>query len=143
MNETKPPLALAPPLTGNQLVEAERAEQLAGAWRALATLFPTETARWLATQCDPSISIDSARVVQMVPSGKSPVHAADAEPEQPELIPVDVVGPVDGLSVRGEPAGAERLELTTPGGFTLRFPADIAPRQLGAVLGVIEGASPC
>jgi len=67
----------------------------------------------------------------------------DAEPEQPELIPVDVVGPVDGLSVRGEPAGAERLELTTPGGFTLRFPADIAPRQLGAVLGVIEGASPC
>jgi len=84
LNETKPPLALAPPLTGNQLVEAERAEQLAGAWRALATLFPTETARWLATQCDPSISIDSARVVQMVPSGKSPVHAADAEPEQPD-----------------------------------------------------------
>ncbi|QDU89503.1 hypothetical protein Pla175_28950 [Pirellulimonas nuda] len=60
----------------------------------------------------------------------------DSEPARVELIPVDVVEPPGGLS-------ADRLELTTPGGFTLRFPADIAPRQLGAVLGVIEGGAPC
>ncbi len=67
----------------------------------------------------------------------------DSEPAQPRLIPVDVVEPPSGLSADRDPVGAERLELTTPGGFTLRFPSDIGPHQLGALLDVIGGAAPC
>lgn len=65
--------------------------------------------------------------------------------DQVELVPVDVVKPAtrargfDGLR-------ASQLEIATPSGLTLRFHADIEPRHLDVVLGVIahgKGAAAC
>lgn len=55
----------------------------------------------------------------------------------PELVPVEVVAsPTDNQHA------IHSLELTTPTGFSLRFPADIQSEQLAAVLTAI-GAAQC
>jgi hypothetical protein len=84
MSATKPPLAPVPPLSAEQLAEAARVEQMVGSWKVQARLFPTETARWLVSHGDYEIEIESARIVEMTPTGKPPVHAVPDEPEQPE-----------------------------------------------------------
>ena len=60
-----------------------------------------------------------------------------------ELVPVAVV---DSAPARhGEPV-AEALEVVTPSGFTLRFPATLGAGQLEVVLGVIlqsRGTTAC
>lgn len=65
--------------------------------------------------------------------------------DQAELIPVEVVASL-GDSPGGAQACAPPLEVVTPSGYTLRFPATIEPCQLGAVLAAVaesSGAGPC
>lgn len=73
--------------------------------------------------------------------------AVAGEGEQPALIPVDVVEVVGDSLSRGDSAPRFALEVVTPRGFTLRFPAEIEPRQLGALLAAIagcpHGGGPC
>ena len=67
-----------------------------------------------------------------------------ARRDQAKLIPVDVVEQVD--SAPDSLPAAAPLEVITPSGLTLRFPPDIRPQQLDAVLGVIAqhpGAASC
>jgi len=54
-----------------------------------------------------------------------------------DLIPVEVVESVGSSSSR-ETCSAAPLELVTPGGFTLRFPATIETHRLSAVLTAVE-----
>lgn len=52
----------------------------------------------------------------------------------PELIPVEVI----------ESTGIDTvLELTTPGGYTLRFPPHVESERLAAVLAAIAGETSC
>lgn len=61
-------------------------------------------------------------------------HALRPHKLPSELIPVEVI----------ESTGIDTvLELVTPGGLTLRFPADIRPQQLTAVLTAIGGDASC
>ncbi len=60
--------------------------------------------------------------------------------QQAELVPVSIVETIDSGVDR---APAPPLEVTTPGGLTLRFPADIRPQQLTAVLTAIGGDAAC
>jgi hypothetical protein len=58
--------------------------------------------------------------------------------EKRALIPVDVVDLLDDVATRGnDNAYQSPLEVVTPGGYTLRFPQDIRPPQLRALLSVI------
>ena len=61
-------------------------------------------------------------------------EASSADPG--ELIPVKVVDSTSRLPATAS-AMATPLELVTPSGYTLRFPATLAPCQLDALLGVI------
>jgi hypothetical protein len=60
--------------------------------------------------------------------------------EQVELVPVRIVETIDGAVDRAPPP---LLEVTTASGLTLRFPADICPRQLTSVLTAIGGNATC
>ena len=59
--------------------------------------------------------------------------------ERAELVPVRIVETIDGAVDRAPPL----LEITTASGLTLRFPADICPRQLTSVLTAIGGNATC
>lgn len=76
--------------------------------------------------------------------GKPP---AAGECEQQTLIPVDLVELVTESLSPGEVAPRSALEVITPSGFTLRFPAEIEPQQLRALLAAIadcqSGGGPC
>lgn len=67
--------------------------------------------------------------------------------EQQTLIPVDIVEVVAESLPGGESAPRSALEVVTPSGFTLRFPAQIEPQQLRALLAAIadcqSGGGPC
>ncbi|MBX3427878.1 MAG: hypothetical protein KF688_19520 [Pirellulales bacterium] len=62
-------------------------------------------------------------------------------PRGAELVPVEVIEAND----RGDEEGSAPclMEVATPGGFTLRFPADVPPRQLAAALAAIVGDAAC
>ena len=65
--------------------------------------------------------------------------------DRAELIPVAVVGS-ESHSRCELPLAAQVLEVITPGGFALRFPADMDPSQLDRVLNVVSrprGAAAC
>lgn len=54
------------------------------------------------------------------------------------FIPVDVVDVLDdGAGSGNDHASRSPLEVVTPGGYTLRFPQDIRPPQLRALLSAI------
>ena len=63
---------------------------------------------------------------------KRTLRSRDANAAPVELVPVEVVDSI-GSSTESAPP----LEVTTPSGYTLRFPATLAPRQLDALLGAI------
>ncbi len=67
-----------------------------------------------------------------------------ASAESADLIPVEVVASVDASP--SSEVDSSSLELVTPGGFTLRFPATIESHRLSAVLTAVaqvQGATPC
>lgn len=58
-----------------------------------------------------------------------------------DLVPVAVIEANDRVDDGG--SAACLMEVATPGGFTLRFPVDVGPRQLAAVLAAIAGDPAC
>ena len=58
-----------------------------------------------------------------------------------ELVPVEVIEAND----RGDDRGSASclMEVAMPGGLTLRFPADVRPRQLASVLAALVGDAAC
>ena len=66
--------------------------------------------------------------------GKRDAEGSRASRRPAELISVEVVASTGDESA---------LELTTPGGYTLRIPPHVAPARLAAVLAAISGGAAC
>lgn len=64
-------------------------------------------------------------------------------PGSSELVPVKIVAPKNILATDSGASSTQPLELTTPTGFSLRFPANLQPQQLTAVLQAIDGVDRC
>ena len=58
-----------------------------------------------------------------------------------ELVPVKIIKAVDCEA--SDLSASPPLELITPTGFSLRFPANLPPRELTAVLQAIDGVDRC
>ena len=61
-------------------------------------------------------------------------------PGPSELVPVKIIKAADS---EASDVSAPPLELITPTGFSLRFPANLQPRELTAVLQAIDGVDRC
>lgn len=83
MKKRQTKFVAVPPLSDAQLKEAARVEQMILAWKALAILFPTETARWLAARSGWEIEIESACVVDMKETDDPHLQLAPDESEPP------------------------------------------------------------